>query len=274
MTSLFLLHAFEDAACAETLHTGLEIQGYRIWREPHNLQMSDILYPHATENAILGSAVVLLVWSSKAARSAEVARHIPFALDLKKAILPLLLDRTDLPATLHSFVPFVVQSPCTDIVAQMIQQSLLPSPDSTDPLITLAQLAASDGLAERKAAVQQAKTMLQRNEHRMEVLAILAYLAQDDPMIRVREPAKEALDADARRQQTPQPPPLLAPPLTNTDAMIGVHCKKCGNVTYFNKHRICKESKPVTREGKDKLKLKCDTCGKTIMAQVDCEGYK
>jgi TIR domain len=274
MTSLFLLHASEDAACAETLHTGLEIQGYRIWREPHNLQMSDILYPHATENAILGSAVVLLIWSSKAAYSAEVARHIPFALDLKKAILPLLLDQTDLPATLHSFVPFVVQSPCTDIVAQLIRQSLLPAHDSVDPLITLAQLAASTRQAERKAAVQQAMAMLQHNEHRLEVLAILAYLAQDDPMIGVRELAKEALDADARRQQTPQPPPLLAPSLDNTDAMIGVRCKKCSHVTYFNKHRICKESRPVMRGGKDKLKLKCGTCGETMMVQVDCEGYK
>jgi hypothetical protein len=273
MTSLFLLHASEDAACAETLHTGLEIQGYRIWREPHNLQMSDILYPHATENAILGSAVVLLVWSSQAARSAEVARHIPFALDLKKAILPLLLDQTDLPAALHSFAPFVVQSLCPDIITQLMQQSLLPPPNSADPLITLAQLAASDRLTERKAAVQQAKAMLQRNEHRLEVLAILAYLAQDDPMIEVRELAKEALNADARKQQTPQPP-SLASPLANTDAMIGVHCKKCGNVTYFNKHRVCKESRPVMRGGKDKLKLKCDTCGETMLVRIDCEGYR
>ena len=274
MTSLFLLHACEDAACAATLHTGLEIQGYRIWREPHNLQMNDILYPHTTENAILGSAVVLLVWSSQAARSAEVARHIPFALDLKKAILPLLLDQTDLPAALHSFTPFVVQSPCPDIVTQLMQQSLLPPPNSTDPLITLAQLAASDRLAERKAAVQQAKALLQRNEHRQEVQAILAYLAQDDPMLGVRELAKEALDADARRQQTPQLPPLSAPTPANTDAIIGVRCKKCNNVTYFNKHRICQESRPVMRGGKDKLKLKCDTCSETMMVQVNCEGYK
>jgi hypothetical protein len=274
MTSLFLLHACEDVACAEVLHTGLEVQGYRVWREPHNLQISDILYPHATENALLGSAVVLLVWSSKAACSAEVARHIPFALDLKKAIIPLLLDQTDLPAALHSFAPFVVQSPCAGIITQLMQQSLLPPPDSADPLITLAQLAASDRLTERKAAVQQAKAMLQRNEHRLEVLAILAYLAQDDPMIGVRETAKEALDADARRQQTPQDPSLLVPLSANTDAMIGVRCKKCGNVAYFNKHRICKESRPVMRGGKDELKLKCSTCGETMMVQVDCEGYK
>jgi hypothetical protein len=200
MTRLFLLHASEDAACAETLHTGLEIQGYRIWREPHSSQMSDIFNPHATENAILGSAVVLLIWSSSAASSAEVDRHLPFALDLKKAILPLLLDQTDLPEMLHSSTPFVVQSHCTDIVTQLMQQSLLPPPDSIEPLFTVAQLAAGNLLSERKAAVQQANAMLERNEQRAAVLAILAYLAQHDLMIGVRELAQEALDADVRRR--------------------------------------------------------------------------
>ncbi len=201
MTNLFLLHAPEDTACSETLHTGLATRGYRIWQEPHSLQVSDILYPHATENAILGSAVVLLVWSRSAACSHEMVRHLLFSLDLKKTILPLVLDKTELPAMLRSFTPFVMQSQCTDSVAELIQQSLLPPPDSTDPLIKLAELAASDLLAKRKTAVQQANSMLQRNQQRTAVIAILAYLAQDDPMIGVREPAQEALDADARRQK-------------------------------------------------------------------------
>jgi hypothetical protein len=202
MTNLFLLHAAEDVVCAETLYVGLAIQGYRIWREPHSLQVSDIIYPHATENAILGSAVVLFLLSVNAAYSREVARHLSFAMDLKKTILPLVLGQIDMPAMLHKFAPFMVQSPCTGIVAQLRQQSLLPPPDSTDPLIKLAELAASDRLSERKAAVQQASAMLQRNQQRSAVLALLAYLAQDDPMIRVRESAQEALDADTRRQRS------------------------------------------------------------------------
>jgi len=200
MTNLFLLHAAEDAAYAETLCAGLAIQGYRIWREPHSLLVSDIIYPHASENAILGSAVVLLLLSIHAVCSANVARHLSFALDLKKNIIPMLLGEIDLPAMLQDFTPFVVQSSCTDIGVQLIQQSLLPPPNSNDPLIKLAEAAASDLLAKRKAAVQQASTMLQRNQQRPAVLAILAYLAQDDPMSGVREPAQEALNADARRQ--------------------------------------------------------------------------
>src|SRR5262249_12099661 len=102
--------------------------------------------------------------------------------------------------TLDSHPPFKVQLLCSDIVTQLMQESLLPPPDSVDPLFTLAQLAASDLLSERKAAVQQANAMLERNEQRAAVLAILAYLAQHDLMIGVREQAKEALDADSNRR--------------------------------------------------------------------------
>src|SRR5262249_10238458 len=149
---------------------------------PLSLQVSDILDPHTIENAILGCAVVLLLWSRSAAHSAEVARHLPFALHLKKAILLLMLDQTGLPATLDDFPPFEVHSRWTDIVTQLMQDSLLPSPDSVDPLFTLSQLAASNLLSERKAAVRQAKEMLQRNEHRAAVLAIVSYLARHDLM--------------------------------------------------------------------------------------------
>jgi hypothetical protein len=201
MTSLFLLHASEDAARAESLRTSLTIQGYCVWCEPLSLQVSDVVDPRTIENAILGSAVVLLLWSKSAARSPEVARHLPFALHLKKAVLLLLLDQTGLPATLRSNPPFMVQSLSMDIVTQLMQHSLLPSPDSVDPLFTLAQLAASNLLSERKAAVRQADAMLERSEQRAAVLAILAYLAQHDLMIGVRELAQEALDADVRRRR-------------------------------------------------------------------------
>jgi len=200
MTSLFLLHASEDAARAESLRTSLTIQGYSVWCEPLSLPVSDMLDPRAIENAILGSAVVLLLWSRSAARSAEVARHLPFALSLKKAVVLLLLDQTGLPATLDSFPPFMVQSLCTDIVTQLMQESLLPPLDSVDPLFALAQLAASSLLSERKAAIQQANAMLERNEQRPAVLALLSYLVQHDLIPGVRELAQGALDADAHRR--------------------------------------------------------------------------
>ena len=76
----------------------------------------------------------------------------------------------------------------------------MPPPDSIDPLFSLAQLAASSLLSERKAAVLQANAMLERNEQRPAVLAILAYLVQQDLIREVREQAQEMLDIDARRR--------------------------------------------------------------------------
>jgi hypothetical protein len=119
--------------------------------------------------------------------------------------------------------------------------------------------------------------MLQRNEHRASVLAILAYLAKHDPIIvGVREPAEDALDADILRQQTPQHPSLLASLQARAEDMLGVRCKKCGNVTYFNKYSICKESRRVFRGSgdKDELELTCGSCGAKMMQRVDCEGYR
>lgn len=274
MITLLLLHAPEDVACADTLRTGLESQGYHLWRKLSGLHANTMREPRTIEGALLGSAIVLLLWSRNAAHADEVTRQIPRMLDLKKTILPLLLDQTELPIALRSLVAFVVRVPCTDIVAQLVQQALLPPPDRVDPLITLAELAASNLLAERKAAVKQAEIMLQQNDHRTEVCAILTDLAQHDLMIGVREAAQDALNIDARKQQTPPPPSLLASHQANVDDMIGVRCKKCSNVTYFNKHRICKESRPVMRGDKDELKLKCGTCGEAMTVHVDCEGYK
>jgi TIR domain len=271
MINLFLLHAPEDTACAQTLRTSLESQGYHLWRKPHSLQANTLREPRTTEGALLGSTVVLLLWSRNAAHSDEVTRQIPLILDLKKTILPLLLDQTELPVALQRFTSFVVAAHSTDVAAQLVQQALLPPPDRVDPLFRLAELAASNHLTDRKAAVKQAEMMLQHNDHRSEVHAILTYLAQDDPMIGVREPAQEALDADARRQQ---PSPLLPFQQTNASDMIDVRCKKCGHVTHFNKHRICKESRTIVRGDKDKLKLKCENCGEMMMVNIDCEGYK
>ena len=123
-------------------------------------------------------------------------------------------------------------------------------------------------------AVWVSEMMLQQNDHRTEVRAILTYLAQHDSMIGVHEPAQNALEADARRQERSQPSPLFPLQQTNAHDMIGVRCKKCSHVTHFNKQRICTESRPVLRGEKDKLKLKCENCGEMMMVEVDCEGYK
>ena len=278
MTTIFVSHAEENTDCAETMRRGLETQGYTSWREPGYPGPTETSYPHMIENAILGNAAVVLVWSSAAAQAAWVARHILFAQRLKKLILPVVLDGTALPNTLIVASSTIIpcQPPCDDAVTQLLPH--LPPPDSTDPFIKLLELAANNDFnSQRKEAIYQAAAMLQRNEHREEVLAILEYLANHDLMMGVRDKAKEALEADAKK--IAPPPPFLRP--SDSRHIIGVQCEQCKHVTYFDKRRICAPQGQVIRETEegdraewDRMELPCERCGHKIPTHVDCREYR
>jgi hypothetical protein len=220
------------------------------------------------EQAILGSAALVLVWSSSAAQAGWVERHILFAQQLKKPIVPVVLDATNLPPTLVSVSPVAAQTPCTDVVEHLLP--LLPAADSTDPLIKFSEQGAHDYIRERKAAIDSAPELLKQAEHREPVLAILEYLAKNDLMMGVREKAQEVLAAQAKQAG---PPPLLRP--EDSRHIFGVRCKN-GHVSYFDKHIVCTAYKEVPRAlrtsaGKelDELHLKCDTCSAEVVARVD-----
>src|SRR6266446_4721026 len=119
MTTIFVSHTKEDAGCAEHIRQGLEAKGYISWREPTSLTMESVLYPRTIENVILGSAAVVLVWSSSAARSEWVERHILFAQRLKKLIVPVVIDGIGLPPTMIVNTIITSQVPCTDVVTQL-----------------------------------------------------------------------------------------------------------------------------------------------------------
>src|SRR5436309_7537783 len=118
MTTIFVSHAEENTDCAETIRRGLEAKGYTSWREPGYPGPTETSYPHMIENAILGSAAVVLVWSSAASQAAWVARHILFAQRMKKLILPVVLDSTALPNILIVDTIIPCQPPCDDAVTQ------------------------------------------------------------------------------------------------------------------------------------------------------------
>jgi hypothetical protein len=274
MTQIFVSHTQDDAACAETIRQGLEAKGYNTWREPTSLSMESILYPRTIENVILSSAAVILVWGRSAVASEWVERHILFAQRLKKLIVPVVIDGTSLPPTLIVDTVISSQIPCTDIAKQL--PMVFPQPDSTDSLINLSEQAAHEYIRERREAIDKATEMLKQNEHREEILAILEYLAHNDLMMGVREKAQEVLDADAKRA-TP-PPPFLHP--DDSRHIIGVRCKLCSHITYFDRRRICSAQSHLIRTratlaGKelDKFDLPCEKCGHIIPTRVDCEGY-
>jgi hypothetical protein len=271
MTQIFISHTKEDVDCAEHIRESLEAKGYTTWREPTSLTMESILYPRTIENVILGSAAVVLVWSSSAASSEWVERHILFAQRLEKSIIPVALDGTDLPPTLIVSTTITGQASCTDAVAQLLPH--LPLPGSTDPLIVLSEEAAHEYIRIRKEAIDQAADMLKRDEQREAVLAILDYLAHTDLMMGVREKAQEVLDMDAKKVTTP----VFRP--EDSRHIIGVRCKN-GHITYFDKRRICADEATVVRSVQraglelDERDLSCGDCGVPVKVHVDCRGYR
>ena len=58
--------------------------------------------------------------------------------------------------------------------------------------------------------------------------------------------------------------------------IFGAKCPNCGHVNYYDKRRVCRENREVTRGSEtklDELWLKCEKCGEEFVAEVDCEGY-
>ena len=274
MPQIFVSHAPQDAECAEQIRQGLEAGGCATWREPASLSIESILYPRTIENVILSSAAVVLVWSSSAAQSEWVERHLLFAQQLQKLILPVLLDEADLPNTLVAVSPIRGHASCADVAAQLLPR-LSPSA-SEDALLKLEEQAAHQYIRERKEAIDAAAAMLQRGEQREAVLAMLEYLAHNDLMDGVRVKAREAL-APYTKQAAASPAPANARDSRHT---FGVRCKN-GHVSYFDRREVCSAHTKFPRETRqsagqelDELLLKCETCGVEVAARVDCSKYR
>ena len=273
MTTLFLSYAQENADCALHIRKELEQRGYTVWREPGYPDPQSASYPRLIEHAIIACAAQVLLWSASAAQNAEVECQIFFAQDIKKPFFPILLDSTGLPATLVAASPPISPSSCSAAVSSLMTSPGFPPPHSADPLITLYEQAAHEFVRERKAALDHAAEMLQRHEHREELLALLAYLAKHDPLMGVRDRAQEILDAQIQKA------PSSLPPSGNASDIFGVRCKN-GHISYFAKRIVCTAYKDVLRVLKpsakkplDELWLKCSICGVDVVAYVDCENY-
>lgn len=266
MTTIFISYTKEDSICADQIRQGLEANGYSVWQEPDYLTPRDASYPSVIENAILGSAAVVVLWSSSAASFAWMKRHILIAQRFFKPLVPITLDETALPSTLL-VESLSGEEPCSEVVAQVLPR--LPASDLADPLLTLGEQASHQYIRVRKDAIEQAAAMLQRGDHREEVLAILEYLAHNDLMSGVREKAQDVLDAAM------QPPPTPMRP-QDSRHWFGARCKN-GHVSYFDRRVVCSAKRSLVRGEKepDELLLTCTTpgCGVVMAVDVDCEGY-
>ncbi|MGB8343708.1 MAG: toll/interleukin-1 receptor domain-containing protein [Ktedonobacteraceae bacterium] len=269
MTTIFLSSAKEDSACTDVVRQGLEAAGYTIWREPDYPTPRDVSYPYLIENAILGSAAVVVLWSQSAASFAWTKRHILIAQRFFKPLVPITLDETALPSTLL-LESLSREEPYSAVVSALLPR--LPAPDSTDPYLALCEQASHQYIRVRKETIDQAAAMLQRGEHREEVLAILEYLAHNDLMNGVREQAQAVLDAEARRGSASPAAPVRS---QDSRHRFGARCQN-GHISYFDKREVCAAKRPLVRGEKaapEELLLHCPTCGVVMAVDVDCEGY-
>lgn len=273
MIRIFISYAPEDATCVQQLCQGLEAQGYSTAKEPETLELDVPLDAYGTEIALLGSAAVVLVWSTHAARSTRVKQHIHLAQQLKKLLLFLVIDGTSVPAALSAISPVTSKTSCTDALPQLL--ALLPDVNSVEPLLEFYALATHGLIRKRKESIALAADLLKKEIHRDEVLAVLEYLVRNDSITRVRDLAKEVLAAETKTGEE-----QVKPSDQPTKHNFGVRCRK-GHVTYFDKRVVCVASTPVLLETKqsanvelDELYLKCKTCGEEVVARVDCSEYR
>ncbi len=272
MVQLFISHSEEDRGCVEQLRAAFGANGYRIWQNTQGTNRTSLSYLRTIENGIRSSAAIVLVWSAGAARSEWVERQVLFAQRLQKLIVPLVVDGTDLPITLVNIQGIAGASPCDASIEQLLP--LLPLADSTDLLNALLEQLPHPHIRERKAAIESAARLLQRGEHREEVLALLDDIARRDLIESVRKLAQSVIGIDIQSTPTSVRP----------EEMLHKFGAKCpnGHVTYFDKRRVCPPSRVkgyrnlVQRGGAeiDELALPCGNCGVVMIVPVDCEGYK
>lgn len=274
MTQIFISHSKEDSESAQQMRIELEAKGYAVWKAPESIAPGSASYPRTIENGIRGSSGIIVVWSASASQSEWVEREILVAQRLLKRIFPVTIDNTELPITLVNIQAIISAPPCEGVISQLPPH--LPEPDTDDALTPVLAQLAHDWIRVRKQGIEHAAKLLEREEYREEVLALLEDVARTDLMMTVREKAGAALHAYRRRQ---------AP----TDAgegdsrhIFGVRCAK-EHVTYFDKRQVCAASSTfvrnvVRRAGMelDEIYLKCGEpdCDCEMVVRIDCEGYR
>jgi hypothetical protein len=282
MKTIFLSHAPEDEHCAVAIRQGLEDAGYRAWRAPDYPTPTDVTYPYIVENGIMGSAALLLLWSSNAAHFDWGRRHLTFAQRLGKLIVPVLLDDTALPGTLLADPIEAEQEPCRGVVMRVLPR--LPAVESDDPLLSMNELSAHAYIRQRKEAIDLAAGMVQRGEYRAEALAVLEYLAHNDLVNGVREKAQGVLAAQTEVADRPAAvsSQTLAPARSQEDEARHTFRVRCqnGHISTIDKRVVCAQRTKVAREIPrgmrvmlDELVLPCPICQVEMAVDIDCEGY-
>lgn len=269
MTHIFLLHATatEDLACASRIRQDLNLRGYAVHDEVQTLDVSMKLYQNSAQSALVGSAAVILLWSSEAARNERLWNAVKFAQQLKRPVLPVTLDSTAFPEMLQGATPTLAVPPYDTIVAALIPS--LPPAQSDAPLLDIYERAIDISPDRRKDAINDAARLLnggQSTQQRDVLLALLECLAHYDPITSVQEHAQEVL-ATIHPDSGNRVP--LITPRPSQDPFFDAACPD-GHVSQFDKRVVCK--KEQIHRGLHVLT--CKKCGKEFGFSVQCGGYQ
>ncbi|MGD2091059.1 MAG: TIR domain-containing protein [Candidatus Aminicenantes bacterium] len=98
---VFISYSRKDLRSAQKLEKIFQAEGLRVWRDQESIYAGE-QWPKAIGQAIENESIFLLLWSKHSADSHFVEFEWNTALALKKTIVPVLLDNTQLPAALRA----------------------------------------------------------------------------------------------------------------------------------------------------------------------------
>ena len=100
--AVFISYARQDWGLAKKFEQALTERGFSVWRDQESIYTGEN-WPKAIGEAIFAQSYVLLFWSKHANKAHFVEFEWSTAIALRKPILPVLLDETDLAPSLRSF---------------------------------------------------------------------------------------------------------------------------------------------------------------------------
>ncbi|MDZ7331147.1 MAG: toll/interleukin-1 receptor domain-containing protein [candidate division KSB1 bacterium] len=103
MPRVFISHSWHDNDIARKIAEYIKRDGAEIWIDYARISGGESL-PDRISEALEWCDVLVLVWSQSAANSYYVKLEWQSALDLKKRIIPCILDDTKRPAILRGFL--------------------------------------------------------------------------------------------------------------------------------------------------------------------------
>lgn len=103
MPKIFISHSWEDNEISRKLTDNLRRDGVEVWIDYERIESGDSL-PRRISEALEWCDTLILLWSKTAANSYYVNLEWENALDLKKKILPCLIDNAKRPAILHNLL--------------------------------------------------------------------------------------------------------------------------------------------------------------------------